>query len=88
MTDVTNKPKQPETCDLLSMKVGIGDVLQLQDFSLEKRRYYVKLIGYMSKKSVLISHPMHEEKLTFVKKARVSLCADSQEPRLTNLPPM
>jgi c-di-GMP-binding flagellar brake protein YcgR len=68
MTDNAYKPKQPELTDLSSMKLGIGDVLQLQDFAPEKRRHYVKLIGYLSKKSILVSHPMHEEKLIFIKK--------------------
>ncbi|MEQ1914488.1 MAG: flagellar brake protein [Sideroxydans sp.] len=54
--------------ELLSVKLGIGDVMQLQDFSSSKDQYYVKLIGYLNKKSVLVSHPMLGEKLVFVKK--------------------
>lgn len=54
--------------ELLSIKLGIGDVMQLQDFSSSKDQYYVKLIGYLNKKSVLVSHPMLGEKLVFVKK--------------------
>ncbi len=60
--------KQSELSDLHSIKIGIGDVVQLQDFSSAKNRYYVKLIGYLNKKSVLVSHPMQDEKLLFVKK--------------------
>lgn len=61
-------PKPTVTGDLLSMKLGIGDVVQLQDFSAAKQRYYVKLIGYLNKRSVLVAHPTHDEKLLFVKK--------------------
>lgn len=60
--------KKPELTDLLSIKMGIGDVVQLQDFASDKHRHYVKLIGFFNKKSVLVSHPMQDEKLLFVKK--------------------
>jgi c-di-GMP-binding flagellar brake protein YcgR len=60
--------KQVEMSDLQSVKIGIGDVVQLQDFSAGKLRHFVKLIGYLNKKSVLVSHPMLDEKLLFVKK--------------------
>lgn len=50
------------------MKMSIGDVLQLQDYSAERQRHYVKLMGYLNKKSVLVSHPMNDDKLMFVKK--------------------
>ncbi|MDO8207279.1 MAG: flagellar brake protein [Gallionella sp.] len=53
--------------DLLSIKLAIGDTVQLQDFSSDKQRYFVKLIGFMNKKSVLVSHPRQEEKLSFIK---------------------
>src|SRR5512136_666879 len=60
--------KQAASSDLYSVKIGIGDIVQLQDFSPAKQRYYVKLIGYLNKKSVLVSHPVYNEKLLFVKK--------------------
>jgi c-di-GMP-binding flagellar brake protein YcgR len=60
--------KQAGMSDLYSVKIGIGDIVQLQDFSAAKQRYYVKLIGYLNKKSVLVSHPVQDEKLLFVKK--------------------
>ena len=60
--------KQPEQSDLLSVKIGIGDIVQLQDFAASKQYHYVKLIGYLNKKSVLVSHPMQDEKLLFIKK--------------------
>ncbi len=59
--------------DLLSLKLAIGDTLQLQDFSSNKQRYFVKLIGFMHKKSVLVSHPRQEEKLSFIKEGHAFL---------------
>lgn len=53
--------------DLLDIKLAIGDTVQLQDFSSEKQRYFVKLIGYTNRKSVLVSHPRHEDKLSYIK---------------------
>lgn len=64
----SGKPKAVErTEDLQSIKLAIGDTVQLQDFSSEKQRYFVKLIGYTNKKSVLVSHPRQDEKLSFIK---------------------
>lgn len=60
--------KQAEQADLFSVKIGIGDIVQLQDFASSRQHHYVKLIGYLNKKSVLVSHPMQDEKLLFVKK--------------------
>ncbi len=60
--------KQAEQSDLFSVKIGIGDIIQLQDFASSKQYHYVKLIGYLNKKSVLVTHPMRDEKLLFVKK--------------------
>jgi c-di-GMP-binding flagellar brake protein YcgR len=68
MGDSKSQAKHSELSDLHSVKIGIGDVIQLQDFSSAKHRYYVKLIGYLNKKSVLVSHPTQDEKLLFVKK--------------------
>ncbi len=60
--------KQMEQSDFFSVKIGIGDIVQLQDFASARQHHYVKLIGYLNKKSVLVSHPMQDEKLLFVKK--------------------
>jgi c-di-GMP-binding flagellar brake protein YcgR len=60
--------KQSGQSDLFSVKIGIGDIVQLQDFASSKQYHYVKLIGYLNKKSVLVTHPMQDEKLLFVKK--------------------
>lgn len=56
--------------DLLAIKLAIGDTVQLQDFSSDKQRYFVKLIGFMNKKSILVSHPRHDDKLSFVKEGQ------------------
>lgn len=68
MSEVAPQGKQAELTDLPSVKLGIGDMLQLQDFSSTKDQHYVKLIGYLNKKSVLVSHPTRDDKLLFVKK--------------------
>lgn len=68
MSEVAPQSKQAEITDLPSVKLGIGDVLQLQNFSPTKDQHYVKLIGYLNKKSVLVSHPTRDDKLLFVKK--------------------
>lgn len=60
--------KQIELSDLQSVRIGIGDIVQLQDFSPDKLRHYVKLIGFLHKKSVIVSHPVRDEKLLFIKK--------------------
>lgn len=65
---VATPNKHSELSELPAVKPGIGDVLQLQDYSAERNRHYVKLMGYLNKKSVLVSHPMNDDKLMFVKK--------------------
>lgn len=56
--------------DLQSLKLSVGDTIQLQDVSVDKQRYLVKLIGFMNRKSVLISHPVHNDKLCFIKEGQ------------------
>lgn len=70
MSDDTHFGKQAGPGDLLSIKLNIGDALQLQDFSPDKQRHYVKLIGYLNKRSVLVSHPMQDQKLLFIKEGQ------------------
>lgn len=68
---VPEKSKPAEkTEDLLSLKLTIGDTLQLQDFSSDKQRYLVNLIGFTNKKSVLVTHPRHDDKLSFIKEGQ------------------
>ena len=65
---VASKHKPVEKVeDLLSIKLVIGDTVQLQDFSYEKQRYFVKLIGFVNRKSVLVSHPRQDDKLSYIK---------------------
>lgn len=42
---------------LLSLNLGIGDALQLQDPSASNQRYYAKLIGFLNKAGIIVSHP-------------------------------
>ncbi|MDD2721052.1 MAG: flagellar brake protein [Gallionella sp.] len=69
-TDTAEKPVAPEASqneDLRSLRLAIGDAIQLQDFSYDKHRFFVKLIGFVERKSVLVSHPMQNDKLVFIK---------------------
>ncbi|MDX8379037.1 MAG: flagellar brake protein [Gallionella sp.] len=70
----TDKPPvRQEVEELQSIKFAIGDTVQLQDFSSDKQRYFVKLIGFMNKKSVLLSHPRKGENLSFIKEGHAFL---------------
>ncbi|MGA7751153.1 MAG: flagellar brake protein [Gallionella sp.] len=44
--------------NLLALNLGIGDALQLQDTSAPGLRYYVKLIGFLNKAGIIVSHPV------------------------------
>jgi len=46
--------------NLLSLDLGIGDAIQLQDTMGDKPRYYVKLIGFLNKTGIVVSHPFKE----------------------------
>lgn len=70
MSDDLQDGKQTGFSDLLSVNINIGDALQLQDFSPDRQRHYVKLIGYLNRRSVLVSHPMLDKKLLFVKEGQ------------------
>lgn len=78
--------KQTELSDLHSAKVNIGDSLQLQDFSSNNLRYYVKLIGYLNKRSVVVTHPMQNEKLLFVKEGTSFLVRGFSRIRIYEFP--
>ena len=53
--------EHPDT--LLSLDLGIGDALQLQDPSADKLRYYAKLLGLMNKEGIIVSHPEKDDDL-------------------------
>lgn len=44
--------------NLLALNLGIGDALQLQDTVDSNLRYYVKLIGFLNKAGIIVSHPV------------------------------
>lgn len=43
---------------LLSLNLSISDALQLQDPAAPNLRYYVKLIGFLNKAGIIVSHPV------------------------------
>lgn len=47
--------------NLLALNLGIGDALQLQDTSAPELRYYVKLIGFLNKAGIIVSHPVTQD---------------------------
>lgn len=47
---------------LLSLDLGIGDALQLQDHSIANGRYYARLIGFLNKAGVVVTHPVKDGK--------------------------
>ncbi|MDX8384984.1 MAG: flagellar brake protein [Gallionella sp.] len=53
--------ENPDT--LLSLDLSIGDALQLQDTSADNLRYYVKLLGFMNKEGIIVSHPEKDDGL-------------------------
>lgn len=52
--------------NLLSLNLGIGDALQLQDTTATNLRYYVKLIGFLNNASIIVSHPVKDKTLLTV----------------------
>ena len=57
----------PQIVELLDLKLGIGDTVQMQDITSDKHRYFVRMIGFLNKRSVLVSHPRQEDKLSYIK---------------------
>ncbi len=52
--------------DFLTLDIGVGDSLQLQDNSADKHRYHVKLVGYLNKASLVVSQPHIDGHLALV----------------------
>lgn len=48
---------------LLELNLGIGDALQLQDPSAPSLRYYAKLIGFLNKAGIIVTHPLQNDVL-------------------------
>ncbi|MBW8076545.1 MAG: hypothetical protein GJU76_00360 [Gallionella sp.] len=55
--------KRVSADEFLFMSASVGDALQLQDYSPARSRYYTKLIGYVNKLSIVVTHPQAGEKL-------------------------
>jgi c-di-GMP-binding flagellar brake protein YcgR len=55
--------KRVSADEFLFMSASVGDALQLQDYSPARNRYYTKLIGYVNKLSIVVTHPQAGEKL-------------------------
>lgn len=68
--ETAEKPAAQEASqneDLRTLRLNVGDAIQLQDYSYDKNRYFVKLIGFADRKSLIVSHPTNNEKLIFAK---------------------
>jgi c-di-GMP-binding flagellar brake protein YcgR len=70
VTAAKSPPPVEKIEDFQAIKLAIGDTVQLQDVSSDKNRCFVKLIGFMAKRSVLVSHPRQDDKLTFIKEGQ------------------
>src|SRR4030067_899629 len=49
--------------DLLKLNLGIGDALQLLDSPASDHRYATKLIGFLNKAGIVVSHPRQDTAL-------------------------
>ena len=64
-------PATERSVSLDEIKLAIGDTLQLQtQVEQSESRYYVKLIGYLKGKSVLVTAPQLEGNLCYVKEGQ------------------
>jgi Flagellar protein YcgR len=67
------KSEQPaeRSVSLDEIKLGIGDPFQIQTQAEQsENRYYVKLIGYLKGKSVLVTAPQQEGNLCYIKEGQ------------------
>ena len=61
-------PPDSNQISFLSMKLSIGDMLQMSPSGRESvEKYYVKFIGHLEKRSILVTAPIAEGKTLFVK---------------------
>lgn len=73
---------------LEEIKLAIGDALQIQTQAEQSEsRYYVKLIGYLKGKSVLVTAPQVEGNLCYVKEGQAFVVRFFAGRTLTPLPP-
>lgn len=65
-----SKPQQ-ETRELDELKLVVGDQLQIQSQSgTAQLRYYVKLIGYLKPKGIIVSTPMEDGKILLMREGQ------------------
>jgi c-di-GMP-binding flagellar brake protein YcgR len=70
-TRAKSEPPVERSVSLDEIKLGIGDPFQIQTQSEQaESRYYVKLIGYLKGKSVLVTAPQQEGSLCYVKEGQ------------------
>ena len=68
---VKHEPAAERSLALDEIKLGIGDALQIQiQVEQSEIRYYVKLIGYLKGKSVLVTAPQLEGSLCYIKEGQ------------------
>lgn len=46
--------------DLSRLDLGIGDALQLQDSTGDRLRYFSRLIGFLNRSGIIVSHPLRD----------------------------
>lgn len=71
MSDEMQQGMNTEQDDLLSLVLGIGDALQLQDVAELKKRYHADLIGFLNNKGVLVTHPEKDGELLQVREGQI-----------------
>jgi len=65
----TAPPPEPhaENISFASIRLGVGDPMQMQPLAEDHLRYYVSLIGYVEKRSVLVTAPVIEGHVQLVR---------------------
>ncbi len=59
-----------ETISFASIHLGVGDPLQMQPVAESHLRYYVSLIGYVEKRSVLVTAPVIEGHVQLIREGQ------------------
>ncbi|MDP2828217.1 MAG: flagellar brake protein [Sulfuricellaceae bacterium] len=67
----TNAPPRDDEKSVSDMHLHIGEVMQLQPIDADdKDRYLVKLIGFLDKRSILVSTPTLDGQVLFIKEGQ------------------
>lgn len=61
---------EPENISFASIHLGVGDALQMQPLAEDHLRYYVSLIGYVEKRSVLVTAPVIEGHVQLIREGQ------------------